>query len=55
LHDLVTVEHITATYYLEDEEQTFRYQMAFERLTEDALGPAESKGAILVAARETWG
>jgi transcriptional regulator with XRE-family HTH domain len=55
LHDLVTVEHITATYYLEDEEQTFRYQVAFERLIEDSLGPAESKDAILAAARETWG
>ena len=55
LHDLVTVEHITATYYLEDEEQTFRYQMAFERLTADSLGPAESKDAILAAAHETWG
>src|SRR3984957_3872840 len=55
LNDLVTVEHITATYYLEDEEQTFRYRMAFERLTEDALGPAESKDAILTAAHETWG
>jgi hypothetical protein len=55
LHDLVTVEHVTATYYIEDEEQTFRYRMAFERLTEDALGPAESKDAILAAARETWG
>jgi transcriptional regulator with XRE-family HTH domain len=55
LHDLVTVEHVTATYYIEDEEQTFRYRMAFERLTEDALGPEESKDAILAAARETWG
>jgi transcriptional regulator with XRE-family HTH domain len=55
LHDLVTVEHITATYYLEDEEQTFRYRMAFERLTEDSLGPEESRDAILAAARETWG
>jgi transcriptional regulator with XRE-family HTH domain len=55
LHDLVTVEHITASYYLEDEEQTFRYRMAFERLTEDSLGPAESRDAILAAAREAWG
>ena len=55
LHDLVTVEHITATYYLEDEEQTFRYRMAFERLTEDSLEPEESRDAILAAAREPWG
>jgi transcriptional regulator with XRE-family HTH domain len=54
LHDLVTVEHITATYYLEDEEQTFRYRMAFERLTEESLTQEESRDVILAAARETW-
>ena len=52
---MVTVEHLTGTYYLEDEEQTFRYRVAFEWLIEDSLGPEESRDAITAAARETWG
>ncbi len=55
LHDLVTVEHITATYYLEDEEQTFRYRVAFERLAEESLGQKESRDVVRAAARDTWG
>src|SRR6202008_704748 len=30
LHDLVSVEHLQGSYTLEDEEQTYRYRVAFE-------------------------
>jgi hypothetical protein len=44
LHDIVSVEHYEDTYDLEDEEQTFKYRVAFEYLTRGSLDPAESHG-----------
>lgn len=47
LHDIVSVEHLDGSYYLEEEEQTFRYRVAFEYLIRQSLGPDESR--ILIA------
>ena len=38
LHDIVSVEHLDGNYDLEDEEQTYRYRVAFEYLEEPGLG-----------------
>ena len=54
LHDIVSVEHLEGSYYLEDEEQTNRYRVAFEYLLERSLDPAQSRSVIAAAAREIW-
>jgi len=54
LHDIVSVEHLEGSYYLEDEEQTNRYRVAFEYLLERSLDPVQSRSVIAAAAREIW-
>jgi len=54
LHDIVSVEHLEGSYYLEDEEQTNRYRVAFEYLLERSLDPVQSRSVITAAAREIW-
>ena len=55
LRDIVTVEHLTGNYYLEDEEQTFRYRISFESLLEKSLDAAQSRDLIEAAASGYWG
>lgn len=52
--DLVSVEHLEGTYYLEDEEQTYQYRVAFEYLLNWSLDPAQSRLAITTVMREAW-
>jgi transcriptional regulator with XRE-family HTH domain len=54
LHDIVTVEHLTDTYYLEDEEQTFQYRVTFEWLADNSLTHDETRALITDTVRETW-
>jgi transcriptional regulator with XRE-family HTH domain len=54
LHDIVAVEHHEGTYDLEDEEQTFKYRVAFEYLVRGSLDPAQSRALISTAADEVW-
>lgn len=54
LSDMVEVEHLTGAYYLEDEEQVFRYRVTFRSLTAMAAGQEESQAMISAAAR-TYG
>ena len=54
LHDIVTVEHLTGSYYLEDEEQTFLYRVSFEWLAENSLTPEQTSDLITEAVRGTW-
>ncbi len=53
-HDIVSVEHLQGSYYLEDEDQTYRYRVAFEYLVARSLDPAQSRSAIEAATREAW-
>ena len=53
-HDIVSVEHLQGSYYLEDEDQTFRYRVAFEYLVRRALDPAESRSLISATIHEAW-
>ncbi|MFI5063867.1 MAG: helix-turn-helix domain-containing protein [Streptosporangiales bacterium] len=55
LNDLVAVEHLTGSYYLEDEEQTHRYRVSFETLLGDALNAADSLDLIHATAKNLWG
>jgi transcriptional regulator with XRE-family HTH domain len=54
LRDIVSIEHLTGSYELEDEEQTFRYRVTFEGLLEKSLDPSESRDLIARTARELW-
>jgi transcriptional regulator with XRE-family HTH domain len=53
-HDIVSVEHLQGSYYLEDEEETYRYRVAFEYLARRALDPAKSRSLISATTREAW-
>jgi transcriptional regulator with XRE-family HTH domain len=54
LSDIVSVEHLEGSYYLEQEEDTFRYRVAFEYLTRKALDPEQSRALIIATAHEMW-
>jgi hypothetical protein len=51
LHDIVSVEHLEGSYYLEEEDQTFRYRAAFEYLVRQSLGLDESRALIASTAQ----
>jgi transcriptional regulator with XRE-family HTH domain len=53
-HDVVYIEHLNGCSYLEEETETYRHRLSFERLRAEALGPAESLETISRIARETW-
>jgi hypothetical protein len=52
-NDLVKIEYLTGTLYLEDETETHEYSVVFESLLEQALGEQESR-ALLHAAVARW-
>ena len=54
LGDMVEVEHLTGAYYLEDDEQVFRYRVTFKSLTAMAAGKDQSRAMIRSAARTHW-
>ena len=54
LHDIVSVEHHEGAYDLEDEEDTFKYRVAFEYLRRGALDPAQSRALICATTDEVW-
>ena len=54
LRDLVSVEHLDGTYYLEDEENTHRYRVSFEHLMTNALDPERSRNLVSQTARRLW-
>jgi transcriptional regulator with XRE-family HTH domain len=54
LRDIVSVEHLTGSYYLEDEEQTFRYRVTFEALLEKSLDPTQSRDLLRSTAHDMW-
>ena len=54
LHDIVSVEHHEGAYDLEDEDDTFKYRVAFEYLRSGALDPAQSRALIYATTDELW-
>lgn len=54
LHDIVTVEHLTGSYYLEDDEETFQYRVAFEWLAENSLTEDHTRTLITNAVHDAW-
>lgn len=54
-HDVVYIEHQNGCSYLEEETETYRHRLSFERLTAEALAPVESMDLISRIARDAWG
>jgi transcriptional regulator with XRE-family HTH domain len=54
MSDIVSVEHLEGSYYLEEDEQTFRYRAAFEYLVSRSLDPAASRALIRTTAQGLW-
>jgi transcriptional regulator with XRE-family HTH domain len=54
LGNMVEVEHLTGSYYLDDEEQTFRYHEIFEALIAGSAGQDQSQQMVGRATRERW-
>jgi transcriptional regulator with XRE-family HTH domain len=52
--DIVTVEHLMGNYYLEDEEDTYKFLVTFQQLVAKALDPAASHDLIARTANEFW-
>ena len=44
--DIVAVEHLASNYYIEGEEDTYQYRLAFERLTAESLDPRHTQEFI---------
>jgi transcriptional regulator with XRE-family HTH domain len=55
MNDIVSVEHLDGSFYIEQEEQTFRYRVAFEYLASTSLDPEQSRALIMATADEMWG
>ncbi|GAB3978218.1 helix-turn-helix transcriptional regulator [Actinoallomurus acanthiterrae] len=53
-HDVTYIEHLNGCSYLEEETETYRHRLTFERLSAEALGPAESMDLISRIARDAW-
>jgi hypothetical protein len=54
LNDIVSVEHLEGTYDLEDEEETYKYRVAFEYLRGRSLNPVQSCSLISATAADVW-
>lgn len=54
LHDIVSVENLDGNYDLEDENETFRYRVAFQHLVKWALDPDQSRVLVQATIRDGW-
>jgi len=54
LHDIVSIELHEGTQDIEDEEQTYRYRVAFEYLLGRSLDPDQSRSLVTATASELW-
>ena len=54
LHDVVFIEQLTSGFYFEEELDTYRYALAFERLISAALDPAKSIERIEYIVDQAW-
>jgi hypothetical protein len=52
-HDISYVEHLTGSTYFETEKDTYKYQLAFERLSGLSLAPIQSR-ELITQARLNW-
>ncbi|MFL6053486.1 MAG: helix-turn-helix domain-containing protein [Actinoallomurus sp.] len=53
-HDVTYIEQQNGCSYLEEETETYRHRLSFERLSAEALGQSESLELISRIARDAW-
>jgi hypothetical protein len=51
LHDIVSIEKLEGNYGLEDENETFKYRVAFEYLVAESLDTAASRDLVASTAQ----
>jgi transcriptional regulator with XRE-family HTH domain len=54
LNDIVTFEHLTGTDQIENQDDTYRYSIAFKALEEKSLGLDQSREELIRVAAEEW-
>jgi transcriptional regulator with XRE-family HTH domain len=54
LRDMVTVEHLTGTYYAESDDEANKYRVTFSALQSWSLTPCESRELLIDVARNFW-
>jgi hypothetical protein len=54
LNDVVSTESLRNYLYVEGDTNTYEFRVAFERLSQESLGPEESLEFILRIARQLW-
>jgi transcriptional regulator with XRE-family HTH domain len=54
LADIVTVEHLSSTYYFEEEIDTHRYRLIFQALESGSLDEAATRNLLNTVGRERW-
>lgn len=55
LSDIVTFEHLTGTGQMEDQDETYKYGVAFRALENSALDLEQSRAELARVATEEWG
>jgi transcriptional regulator with XRE-family HTH domain len=55
LHDVVNVEHLSEEFYVEGDNETYQFKLAFEHIAKESLSPQDSRELILAIARQEWG
>jgi transcriptional regulator with XRE-family HTH domain len=53
-NDVVAVEHLTTNYYVEGQDDTYQYRLAFERLVEESLDDRDTAAVISKYIRDLW-
>jgi transcriptional regulator with XRE-family HTH domain len=54
LNDIVTIEHLTGTDQFEEQDDTYKYKVAFQALEAGALDPDQSREALIRVSVEEW-
>jgi transcriptional regulator with XRE-family HTH domain len=53
--DMVAIENLASNHYIEDEDETYQYRLAFERLLAESLGQRDTRELIEKHMHELWG
>lgn len=52
--DMVAIENLASNHYIEDEDETYQYRLAFERLLAESLDQRDTRELIEKHVRELW-
>jgi transcriptional regulator with XRE-family HTH domain len=54
VNDVVYIEHLTGNSFVEEENETYEYRLAFRRLTQEALDEDASRKLVMKIAKDVW-